>query len=95
MEDFLVGLDGLVADLRGELEREVRALDGHDDARDVARLAGCEGVRLLRGALLLRLELADFVDAVRNRRAPGVPAQAGRDALALATRIAEAMEAAQ
>jgi len=42
----------------------------------------------------LRLELADFVDAVRTRRAPGVPAQAGRDALALATRIAEEMEAA-
>jgi predicted dehydrogenase len=42
----------------------------------------------------LRLELADFVDAARNRRAPGVPAQAGRDALALATRIAEEMEAA-
>jgi predicted dehydrogenase len=42
----------------------------------------------------LRLELADFVDAARNRRAPRVPAQAGRDALALATRIAEEMEAA-
>jgi predicted dehydrogenase len=41
----------------------------------------------------LRRELADFVDAVRTKRAPGVPAQAGRDALALATRIAEAMEA--
>ena len=37
--------------------------------------------------------LADFVDAVRTKRAPGVTAQAGRDALALATRIAQAMEA--
>jgi predicted dehydrogenase len=40
----------------------------------------------------LRRELADFVDAVRNRRNPGVTAEAGRDALALATRIAEAMD---
>jgi len=41
----------------------------------------------------LRAELADFVDAVRNRREPGVSGQAGRDALALATRVAQAMEA--
>jgi predicted dehydrogenase len=42
----------------------------------------------------LRRELADFVDAARSGRAPGVTAQAGRDALALATKIAEQMEAA-
>ena len=42
----------------------------------------------------LRRELADFVEAARTGRAPGVTAQAGRDALALATRIAEQMEAA-
>ena len=42
----------------------------------------------------LRLELADFVDAVRQRRAPGVTAASGRAALALATRIAQEMEAA-
>ena len=42
----------------------------------------------------LRRELEDFVEAARNGRPPGVPAQAGRDALALATRIAEEMEAA-
>ena len=41
----------------------------------------------------LRRELADFVDAIRLKRAPGVTARAGRDALALATRIAQAMEA--
>ena len=40
----------------------------------------------------LRAELADFVDAVRDRREPGVSGRAGRDALALATRVAEAME---
>jgi predicted dehydrogenase len=41
----------------------------------------------------LRVELADFVDAVRNRREPGVSGRAGRDALELATRVAAAMEA--
>jgi len=40
----------------------------------------------------LRRELQDFVDAIRENRDPGVTARAGRDALALATRIAEAME---
>ena len=39
----------------------------------------------------LRRELVDFVDAIRTRRAPGVTGQAGRDALELATRIAEKM----
>jgi predicted dehydrogenase len=39
----------------------------------------------------LRRELADFVEAVRTRRKPGVTGREGRDALALATRIAEMM----
>jgi predicted dehydrogenase len=39
----------------------------------------------------LRRELVDFVDAVRSRREPGVTGRAGRDALELATRIAEKM----
>jgi len=42
----------------------------------------------------LRLELVDFVDAARRKRPPVVTARAGRNALALATRIAEEMEAA-
>ena len=42
----------------------------------------------------LRRELEDFVEAAGSGRPPGVTAQAGRDALALATRIAEEMEAA-
>ena len=33
----------------------------------------------------------DFVDAVRSHRRPGVTGQDGRDALALATRVADAM----
>jgi predicted dehydrogenase len=41
----------------------------------------------------LRAELADFVGAVRDRREPGVSGRAGREALALATKVAEAMEA--
>ena len=40
----------------------------------------------------LHRELVDFLDAVRGRRTPAVSGAAGRDALALATRIAEAME---
>ena len=40
----------------------------------------------------LRRELEDFVDAVRARRAPGVTGRDGREALALATRVAETME---
>jgi predicted dehydrogenase len=39
----------------------------------------------------LRRELVDFVDAVRSKREPGVTGRAGRDALELATRIAEKM----
>jgi predicted dehydrogenase len=39
----------------------------------------------------LRRELADFIDAARTKRAPVVDGRAGRDALALATRIAELM----
>jgi predicted dehydrogenase len=40
----------------------------------------------------LRRELEDFVDAVRTGRSPGVTGGDGRDALALATRVAETME---
>ena len=41
----------------------------------------------------LRRELADFVEAVRSGRAPRVSGQAGRDALALASRVADAIAA--
>jgi predicted dehydrogenase len=40
----------------------------------------------------LRRELEDFVRAVREKRAPGVTGRDGREALALATRVAERME---
>lgn len=41
----------------------------------------------------LRRELADFVDAIRLGRSPGVSGDDGRRALALATRVADAMRA--
>jgi len=40
----------------------------------------------------LRRELADFVRCVRERARPRVPGEAGRDALALAERVREAIE---
>ena len=42
----------------------------------------------------LRRELADFIDAARGQRQPGVTGRQGRDALALATLIAERMQEA-
>jgi predicted dehydrogenase len=39
----------------------------------------------------LRREVADFVDTVRTKRKPGVTGREGRDALALATRVADKM----
>jgi predicted dehydrogenase len=65
---------------------------------EVYRLAPRGSVPPIQGGKLdvvneepLRRELVDFVDAVRNKREPGVTGQAGRDALELATRIAEKM----
>lgn len=42
----------------------------------------------------LKRELEDFVDAIRERRAPGVTGEEGRAALALAERIVEHMASA-
>src|SRR4051794_30931270 len=61
VEDVLKGLDALRADLRGELHRELRALDGHDGLRRIRRLAGRELLRGGGGVLLERVELADLV----------------------------------
>jgi predicted dehydrogenase len=43
----------------------------------------------------LRRELADFVEAARTGRPPGVTGRDGRAALALATRVAELIPGAQ
>ena len=68
---------------------------------EVYRAVRTEGRPSIQGGKLdvakdepLRRELEDFVDAAATGRPVGVPAQAGRDALALATRIAGQMEAA-
>src|SRR5688572_23460392 len=68
---------------------------------EVYRTAPSAGRPTIQGGKLevvrdepLRRELDDFVDAARTGRQPGVPAHDGRAALALATRIAEEMEAA-
>jgi predicted dehydrogenase len=69
---------------------------------DVYRLVSQDGGRpAIEGGRLevandepLRRELADFVEAIRTGRPAGVTGQAGRDALALATRVADAMAAA-
>jgi predicted dehydrogenase len=65
---------------------------------EVYRLAPRGAVPPIQGGKLevvndepLRRELLDFVDAVRNKREPGVTGRAGRDALELATRVAEKM----
>jgi predicted dehydrogenase len=62
---------------------------------EVYRLVPGEGRPRIAGGPLpverdepLRRELADFVGAVRDRRAPRVPAEAGRNALALASEVA-------
>ena len=67
---------------------------------EVYRLVPGEGRPSIEGGRLLvsdeeplRRELDDFVQAVRENRAPAVTAAAGRDALTLATRVADAMSA--
>ena len=67
---------------------------------EVYRLVPGEGRPSIEGGRLtvpddepLKRELTDFVQAVREGRAPAVTAAAGRDALTLATRIADAMQA--
>jgi predicted dehydrogenase len=49
------------------------------------------GKQAVTGEEPLKSELADFVAAVRDRRAPAVPGEQGREALALAIRIVELM----
>ncbi len=67
---------------------------------DVYRLVAPDGRPVIQGGRVevaneepLKRELEDFVDAVRSRRPAGVTGRAGRDALALATRVSESIEA--
>lgn len=65
---------------------------------EIYRLVAQNGRPVIEGGKLdvvrdepLHAELADFVAAVRDRREPGVSGRAGREALELATRVAQAM----
>lgn len=67
---------------------------------EVYRLVPAEGRPAIEGGRIavadeepLLLELADFAAAVRDGRPPGVTGAAGRDALALAARVAAALNA--
>ncbi len=82
-------------------QRSYVSIDFASQEVEVYRLVAGEGRPNIEGGRLevgkeepLRRELEDFVGAVRDRRAPGVTGAAGREALALATRIAAAMEQA-
>jgi predicted dehydrogenase len=75
------------------------SIDSASQEVDVYRLVRGDGRPSIQGGRMdvtrdepLRLELRDFVAAVRERRQPTVTARAGREALALATRIAETMD---
>jgi predicted dehydrogenase len=67
---------------------------------DVYRLVPRNGRPTIEGGRLevvneepLKHELEDFVNAVRTNRRPGVTGREGRDALELATRVADAIAA--
>ena len=74
------------------------SIDSAAQEVDVYRLVMGNGRPAIQGGRIdvlrdepLRLELRDFVSAVREQRPPAVTARAGREALALATQIAEKM----
>lgn len=76
------------------------SIDYASQEAEIYRLVPQNGRPVIEGGKLdvvrdepLRAELVDFVAAVRDRREPGVSGRAGRDALALATRVAQAMAA--
>ncbi len=76
------------------------SIDYASQEAEIYRLVPQNGRPVIEGGKLdvvrdepLRAELADFVAAVRDRREPGVSGRAGRDALELATRVAQAMAA--
>src|SRR6476469_4769450 len=80
MEEIRGRLDDLVADLRGELHGELRALDRHDDGRRVLGRAGGELLRARGGVLLGRGERGDRVAEHAAEGRARVAAGAGRGA---------------
>jgi predicted dehydrogenase len=69
--------------------REVEMFQLVPQAEGVPKIGG--GKQSVPGDEPLKSELEDFVAAVRERRAPAVPGEQGRAALALAVRIVELM----
>jgi len=69
--------------------KEVEMFELVPQAGGVPKIGG--GKQKVDGGEPLRSELADFVAAVRDRRAPAVTGEQGRSALALAVRIVELM----
>jgi predicted dehydrogenase len=74
------------------------SIDYASQEAEIYRLVPQNGRPVIEGGKLdvvrdepLRAELVDFVAAVCDRREPGVSGRAGRDALALATRVAQVM----
>src|SRR3954453_21493183 len=87
VEDVGVGLDGLVADLRGKLHREACGLDRHTDRARVGRLAGGGRLLCVRG---LALEAVERLDRVLERTAEAVRALGGLRAFLDAADAADA-----
>ena len=69
--------------------REVEMFQLVPQAEGLPKIGG--GKQAVSGEEPLKSELEDFVAAVRERRAPAVPGEQGRAALALAVRIVELM----
>ena len=69
--------------------REVEMFQLVPQAEGLPKIGG--GKQAVAGEEPLKSELEDFVAAVRERRAPEVPGEQGRAALALAVRIVELM----
>lgn len=69
--------------------REVEMFELVPQAEGLPKIGG--GKQAVAGDEPLKSELEDFVAAVRERRAPAVPGEQGRAALALAVRIVELM----
>ena len=74
------------------IDMQARSVAAHRLVRDGARAAVVPEPFAIEAADSLSRELADFVAAVRERRDPVVTGEVGRDALALAERVVEAIE---
>ena len=74
------------------IDMHARSVTAHRLVRDGARPSVVPEPFPIEGGDSLSRELADFAGAVRERRDPVVTGEVGRDALALAERVAAAIE---